>query len=148
MIRLSTKGRYGTRAMLELALSEGNGPVLLREIAQRQGISLKYLEQITPSLKSAGLVNSSRGASGGYFLAKLPERINVKEIVEALEGPLKLVECVGDPGLCRDAGQCDTRDLWDEVSVNISKLLQSRTLADLAQKHKDKQKSRPLMYSI
>ena len=148
MLRLSTKGRYGTRAMLELALSGGNKPILLREIAERQDISLKYLEQIIPSLKSAGLVNSSRGASGGYFLAKSPEEITIKEIVEALEGPLKLVDCVGDPGLCQVAGQCVTRDLWDEVSVNISKLLESRTLADLAQKHKDKQKSRPLMYSI
>jgi Rrf2 family protein len=148
MLRLSTKGRYGTRAMLELALSEGNKPVLLREIAESQSISLKYLEQIIPSLKSAGLLNSSRGATGGYSLAKLPEEITVKEIVEALEGPLRLVDCVGDPGLCGEAGQCVTRDLWDEVSVNISKLLESRTLADLAQKHKDKQKSRPLMYSI
>ena len=148
MLRLSTKGRYGTRAMLELALSEGNKSVLLREIAESQGISLKYLEQIIPSLKSAGLVNSSRGASGGYSLAKPPEEITVKEIVEALEGPLKLVDCIGDPGLCQEAGQCVTRDLWDEVSASISKLLESRTLAGLAQKHKDKQKSRPLMYSI
>jgi len=148
MIQLSTKGRYGTRAMLELALNDGNGHMLLREIAERQGISVKYLEQIMPALKSAGLVNSSRGASGGYSLAKPPEEITVKEIVEALEGPLKLVDCVGDPGLCQEAGQCVTRDLWDEVSISISKLLESRTLADLAQKHKDKQKSRPLMYSI
>ena len=148
MLRLSTKGRYGTRAMLELALSEGKGPVLLREIAQRQGISVKYLEQIIPALKSAGLVNSSRGASGGYFLAKPAKKIKVKEIVEALEGPLNIVECVGDPGLCQDSEICVTRDLWNEVSEHISKLLESKTLADLVQKHKDKQKSRPLMYSI
>ena len=70
MIRLSTKGRYGTRAMLELALNEGKGPVLLREIAEKQGISVKYLEQITPALKSAGLINSNRGANGGYYLAR------------------------------------------------------------------------------
>ena len=148
MLRLSTKGRYGTRAMLELAISEGNKPVLLREIAESQGISLKYLEQIIPSLKSAGLVNSSRGASGGYSLAKPTEEITIKEIVEALEGPLKLVDCIGDPGFCQEADQCVTRDLWDEVSLSISKLLESKTLESLAQKYKDKQKSRPLMYSI
>jgi len=148
MIRLSTKGRYGTRAMLELALSRDNGPVLLKEIAGRQGISIKYLEQIMPSLKSAGLVNSARGASGGYFLARPSNSINIREIVEALEGPVKLTDCVGDDDICPDARLCVTRDLWDEVSGSISKLLGSRTLEDLAEKHREKQKSRPLMYSI
>ena len=80
MIRISTKGRYGTRAMLELGLSKGNGTMLLREIADSQDISVKYLEQIIPSLKSAGLVNSSRGASGGYSLARPAKEITIKEI--------------------------------------------------------------------
>lgn len=148
MMRLSTKGRYGTRAMLELALAQDNGPVLLKEIAGRQKISIKYLEQIMPSLRSSGLVNSARGASGGYFLAKPSREINIREIVEALEGPIKLADCVGDQDLCPDAGHCVTRDLWDEVSGSISKLLASRTLEDLAEKHRQKQKSRPLIYSI
>ena len=148
MIRLSTKGRYGTRAMLELALSQDNRPVLLRDIAGRQGISTKYLEQIMPSLKSAGLVNSNRGASGGYFLARPPGKINMREIVEALEGPLKLVDCVGNARLCPEAGICAARELWQEAGSSISGILESRTLADLAEKQRKKSKSRPPMYSI
>ena len=92
MIRISTKGRYGTRLMLELALNYGNGTMLLKEVAQSQDISVGYLEQIIPNLKAAGLINSSRGAHGGYELARPPEEINLKEIVEALEGPLSLIE--------------------------------------------------------
>jgi len=148
MIRLSTKGRYGTRAMLELALNEGGGPVLLREIAGKQGISVKYLEQITPALKSAGLVNSNRGANGGYYLARPSEEITVKEIIEALEGPIKFVDCVDGPDICKKIDLCVTRDLWDEVSRKISVLLESKTLKDLAEKHRSKQDSRPLIYSI
>lgn len=148
MINLSTKGRYGTRAMLELALNQDKKPLLLKEIAGSQGISTKYLEQIMPSLKSARLVNSTRGASGGYFLARPPEKINMREIVEALEGPLKLVDCVGDPRRCNEAGICAARDLWDEASRSISGLLASWTLADLAERHRKKSGSRPPMYSI
>ncbi|MCD4669440.1 MAG: Rrf2 family transcriptional regulator [Actinomycetia bacterium] len=148
MIRLSTKGRYGTRAMLELALNYGSGSILLREIAKKQEISVRYLEQIIPGLKTANLVNSNRGARGGYYLAKPPEDITIKEIIDALEGPLKLVECVDDPDICERTDLCVTRDLWDEINRKIDELFASRTLQDLVEKHRNKQKSRPLMYSI
>ena len=148
MIRISTKGRYGTRAMLDLALNYGNGLTLLKDIAERQEISIGYLEQIIPSLKTAGLVNSSRGAHGGYALAKVPVDITIKEIISALEGPLALVECIKDPDKCEKTDFCVTRDLWDELSEKIDDFLISVTLQDLVEKHRNKQKSRPLMYSI
>lgn len=148
MIRLSTKGRYGTRAMLELALNEGRGPLLLREIAQKQGISVKYLEQIVPVLKSAGLINSTCGAGGGYYLTKPASEITIREIIDALEGPLKLVDCIDDQALCSKTGYCVTRDLWDEVGNAIYRLLEANTLKGLAEKHRSRQESRPLMYSI
>jgi Rrf2 family protein len=148
MLRLSTKGRYGTRVMLELALDHGNGYTLLKDIAKRQNISVGYLEQIIPSLKSAGLINSSRGAHGGYILARPPEEITLYEIVTALEGPISLVECVNSPEVCDRVDFCVTRDLWDEVSGTIDNTLRSKSLLDLVHKHRNKEKSRPLMYSI
>lgn len=148
MIRISTKGRYGTRLMLELALNYGNGTMLLKEVAQSQDISVGYLEQIIPNLKAAGLINSSRGAHGGYELARPPEEINLKEIVEALEGPLSLIECIRSPDLCGRSEFCVTRDIWDELTEKLDTTLGSKTLKDLVEKHKNKQKSQPLMYSI
>ncbi|MCJ7665661.1 MAG: RrF2 family transcriptional regulator [Actinobacteria bacterium] len=148
MIRLSTKGRYGTRVMLELALNHGRGLILLRDIAERQEISIGYLEQIIPSLKTAGLVNSTRGAHGGYTLAKIPADITLKEIISALEGPLSLVECINDPKVCEKTDFCVTRDLWNNLGEKIDDFLETITLQHLVDKHRSKQKSRPLMYSI
>ena len=148
MIRISTKGRYGTRAMLDLALNHENGLVLLKDIAERQDISIGYLEQIIPSLKAAGLVNSSRGAHGGYALARIPADITLKEIISALEGPLSLVECIKDPKICNKTDLCTTRDLWNDLNEKIDDYLVSVTLQQLVDKHRNKQKSRPLMYSI
>ncbi len=148
MFRLSTKVRYGTRVMLELALNYGEGHMLLKNIANKQDISVGYLEQIMPSLKAAGFIHSSRGAHGGYTLARLPEEITLSEIFASLEGPISLAECINSPEVCDRADFCVTRDLWDEVSENIDNTLRSKSLQDLVHKHKDKQKSRPLMYSI
>ena len=148
MLRLSTKGRYGTRLMLELALAHGGSYTLLKDIAKRQNISVGYLEQIIPRLKSAGLINSSKGAHGGYVLARPPEEINLYEIVTALEGPVCLVECINSPQVCERVDFCVTRELWDEVGGTISHTLRSKNLGDLIRKHRNKEKSRPLMYSI
>ncbi len=148
MLRLSTKGRYGTRVILELALNYGKGPVLLKDIAKRQEISVGYLEQIIPSLKAAGLISSSRGAHGGYTLAKPPYEITLKEVVSTLEGPLVLAECVKSPNVCNRVNFCVARDLWNELSENLDKTLKSKTLQDLVEKHRNKIKSQPLMYSI
>ena len=98
-IKLSTKGRYGVRAMVDLAKRFGEGPVLVRSIAERQEISGKYLHALLASLKSAKLVRSVRGSGGGYALARAPEEIMLNEILEALEGPFSLVDCVLECGI-------------------------------------------------
>jgi Rrf2 family protein len=148
MIKISTKGRYGTRAMLELALNYGRGPMFLKGIADRQGISIGYLEQIIPSLKAAGLVNSIRGARGGYALAREPGSIRLKEIIYALEGPVSIVECINEKDRCEKVDLCVTHDLWNELNNVIDDYLEEITLDQLVEKHRSKQKSRPLMYSI
>lgn len=148
MMKLSTKGRYGARLMLDLALRYGNGPVLLKDIARREGISEKYLGQLVPALKTAGLINSSRGAHGGYMLAKAPQKITMKEIIQALEGPLSLAECIDAPRICRKVSSCVTRDIWEEMGEKMAAVLESNTLEDMVAKEKQKQKLQPLMYSI
>src|SRR4030065_2254437 len=95
-MKISTKIRYGTRAMLELASRYGEGPIELREIAKRENISPKYLEQVIIPLRTAGLVKSVRGSKGGYSLAKPPSEILLKDVIEVLEGPLDLIECLRD----------------------------------------------------
>ncbi len=148
MLKLSTKGRYGSRLMLDLALNYGSGPILLKEIAERQGISIGYLEQIVPGLKAAELITSTRGYKGGYVLSRDPSDITLKEIINALEGPVELTECVNSPGVCDRTRSCVTRDCWTEIGNSIDSILESKTLLDLVHQHRDKEKSQPLMYSI
>ncbi len=147
MLKLSTKGRYGARLMLELALNCGKGPVLLKDIAKSQEISEGYLEHILPPLKAAGLVNSTRGAHGGYTLAKTPSKITLKEVVQILEGSLSPAECVDTPSVCQRIRSCVTRDIWKEVGEKISKTLASETLKDMVQMQRDKEEP-SLIYNI
>lgn len=134
-VELSTRARYGTRLMLELALHYGEGPIPLRDIAQRQEISEKYLWNLMNPLKIIGLIRSTRGFYGGFALTKPPSEVNMKEIVSALEGSLCLVHCVEDPSVCMRARVCVTRDIWSAVSKNVMEALESITLEDLAEKH-------------
>jgi len=147
LMKLSTKGRYGTRLMLDLALHSDNGPVLLKDIAEREEISEKYLGQLVTPLKAAGLVNSSRGAHGGYNLAKAPKDITLKDVVRAAEGNLALVECVVTPKVCSRVSACVSRDIWDELSEKMSEFLESITLAEMVARYRKKQQQ-PLAYSI
>jgi len=135
-MKLSTRGRYGVRLMLELALHYGEGPILLKEIAERQGISEKYLWQIINPLKTTGLVTSLRGMHGGYTLGKAPEVITVKEILQILEGSLCLVDCVDNPSLCERAPSCITRDIWGEASRDMQRSLQNTTLAVMVERQR------------
>ncbi len=137
-MKLSTKGRYGTRLMLDLALHYGQGPVLLKDIAERQDISEKYLWQLIPPLKNSGLVTSTRGAKGGYVLAKKPAKINLEEIVALLEGPINFVDCVDDPSSCKRADKCVTMDVWDEMAQKVKKYLSGITLLDLVERNMKK----------
>lgn len=124
--------------MLELALSESREPVYLKDIARKEAISEKYLSLIIIPIKSAGLVTSTRGAHGGYTLAKPPSKITLREIVELLEGDTSLVECVKNSSSCPRADTCASRDLWSLVSEKIGLTLASITLEDLARMSRDK----------
>ena len=147
-MRLSTKGRYGARAMLDLALNSGKGPVLLREIAKRQEVSEKYLEHSITTLRKAGLVRSIRGARGGYMLAKSPSQIRLSEIMEVLEGSMAPVECVDDPQVCRRSQLCVTRDIWAEMKEAIDNILESITLQDMVERQDRKRNSKDIVYDI
>ncbi len=147
-MKISTKIRYGTRAMLELASHYGEGPIELREIAKRENISLKYLEQLIVPLRTAGLVKSARGSKGGYALAKRPSQIYLKDLVETLEGPLNLIECLNDPRTCQRVPYCVTRDIWRDISEAINGILCSLTLEDMVRRKGEKELHSASMYQI
>jgi Rrf2 family protein len=134
--------------MLELACHYGEGPIELREIAKREDISLKYLEQVIVPLRTAGLVKSARGSKGGYFLAKPPSEIYLNDLVETLDGPLNLIECLKNPKTCQKVPSCTTRDIWQEVSEAIDKVFRSVTLEDMVHRKKEKEARLPSMYQI
>ena len=137
-MKLSTRSRYGTRLMLELALNYNKGPVLLKDISKSQEVSLKYLAQLIIPLKIAGLINSSRGAHGGYFLSRAPKDVKLSEIVVAVDGPLNLVECVDNPAICNRSDFCTIKDIWTEVSNKLSIILESYTLQHMINRYKNK----------
>lgn len=135
-MKLSTRTRYGIRAMLELAENYGSGPLQLRIIARDQKVSVKYLEQLMAMLKAAGIVRSVRGSKGGYILAKSPEKIKVSDCFECLEGSVITTECVEDESYCERTSDCIARQLWTEVQNSVMGLLQSMTLQSLVDKAK------------
>jgi len=130
-MKLSTRGRYGTRLMVDLALHYDQGPVPLGEIAKRQNLSAKYLEQLIILLKGAGLILSARGRRGGYMLARKPEKISVGEVVEVLEGRLAVVDCILKPDLCNRSPECPTRNIWGNMTDAIKEQLYSMNLKDI-----------------
>lgn len=146
-MRISTKGQYGARLMLELALHYEKGTVLLKNIAKNQEISEGYLEHLLPALRIAGLVNSTRGAHGGYTLAKSPSEITLKEVIQALEGSLSPVECIDTPAVCQRVQFCITRDIWKELGEKMSQTLESVTLKDMVKMQRDKEE-KAIIYNI
>lgn len=134
-MRLSTKGEYGLRAMVVLALKYRDGPVPLREVAEQENISLQYLEQIFPALRRATLIQSIRGAKGGYTLAREPSKTRVGDIIRALEGPLAPVGCVieGDDikEFCSRSTGCLTRNVWERLYERINDVLDEISLGDM-----------------
>lgn len=137
-MKLSTRGRYGARLMLDLALHYGKGNTFLKDIASRQEISQKYLWQLIAPLRNAGLINSTRGAHGGYTLAKPPAQINMRDIISVVEGDICIVERVDEPSSCQRADTCVTMDIWQELKENILQILESYTLEDMVEKQKEK----------
>lgn len=141
-MKLSTRARYGTRALLDLAGQQSDSPVQLKDIARRQNISLHYLEHIIAPLVGAGIVRSIRGARGGLQLTREPADITLGEVVQLLEGTSAPVDCVGRPETCERAGTCVTRDVWCEVQQAIDEKLDSITLRDLIKRQHRKEQAR------
>ena len=142
-MKLSTKGRYSVTALYELALHYGEGVVPLKTIAKTQGISENYLEQLMAPLRRAGLVESVRGAQGGYTLALPPAEVTIGQIITAVEGPIALVDCLltnakAEGQSCVRAGHCVTRQVWAEVRDSINSVLNNISLADLIQRHQSR----------
>lgn len=132
-MRLSTKGRYGVRAMFDLTMHRSAGPISVKNISQRQGISINYLEQIFNQLGRAGLIQSVRGPGGGFILSRTPGEIKILDIIKALKEPIAPVACVDDkdPDQCERIDTCVTRLLWKRLGERIRKVLENASLEDL-----------------
>ncbi len=146
-MKLSTRARYGVRLMVALALSYGKGPVFLKDIAKGENISEKYLSLIIIPLRGIGLLNSSRGAYGGYSLARDPSQITMKEIVDVLEGDCSLVDCVKDPSTCPRVPICASHDIWAIIGGKISETLSSITL-DILVKMNQEKTGKAMMHTV
>src|SRR5690554_3205822 len=130
-MKLSTKGRYGLMAMYQLAQDHGEGPISLKYVADKQGLSENYLEQLFSSLKKDGLLNSVRGAYGGYMLSRTPEEITVGEVLRSLEGQMSPSECVDQGFDCNREDNCATRWVLGKIKDSIDQVIDSITLADM-----------------
>jgi len=148
MIKISTKVRYGLRALVDLAAQNAPGPVFLKSIADRQKISRNYLDALFCALRCAGIVRSVRGASGGYFLNGDPGQIRVLDVVKALEGRPVVVECIDRKAVCDRASECSTRDVWVQMRDAIEASLAEVSLKDLVKRGGEKKGPLCLMYYI
>ncbi len=140
-MKLSTKGKYGVRAVFEIARHYGKGPISIKEIVERQGISISYLEQILYRLGKAGLIDSVRGPAGGYLLARKPSDLTIGDIIRTLEGPIALSHCLepGEAGECYQAEDCVARMVWTKVGAKIEEALDSITFNDLLHQNQKKE---------
>jgi Rrf2 family protein len=130
-MKLSTRARYGLRLMIDLAANARGVPVAMRDVARRQRISRRYLEQLAVGLKNANLIRSSSGRGGGYWLQQPPEGIRVGDIMAAIMGPVNIVRCVRSPEACYRAESCPSRKMWVLLNDRINEVLRSVSLADL-----------------
>jgi len=147
-MKLSTRVRYGVRALVELADVQRESPVLLDSIAKKQGISRKYLDAIFARLKAAGIVSSSRGAGGGFLITRAPSSITVADVFRGLEGPLSLVDCKSEDRHCGQLEQCPTTGLWAELSDLMTGFLRGITIQDLVERKREKAERTSMMYYI
>ena len=132
-MKLSTRGRYGIHAMYDLALNADRGPQSIKAIAERQGIPEAYLEQLIAVLKREKLVNSTRGAQGGYALSRRPEEITVGDVLRALEGGLSLVECIQEEETCGRSCECPSRIVWKKIQEGLDRIVDGITLRDMVE---------------
>ena len=131
MLRLSTKGQYGVRAMYEIARGYSGGPITIKEISERQEVSVAYLEQILNTLRKAGIINSVKGPGGGYVLSRDPDSISIGAILRELEGPVAITSCLDPREGCMRVEGCVTHLLWKALGENIESFLDKMTLNDL-----------------
>ena len=130
-MKISTKGRYGLRILIDLAMHDPERPRMLKDIAQSQQISEKYISRLVIDLRQAHLIRSVRGVNGGFFLAKLPEEITLLEVLETMEGPISVVDCVRSPEKCKRQSLCPARDIWQQLNEGIRELTAKITLDDI-----------------
>ncbi|MFH1242292.1 MAG: Rrf2 family transcriptional regulator [Pseudomonadota bacterium] len=135
-MKLSTRSRYGTRMMVDLAQHYEEGPIQIGDISKRQDISVKYLEQLIIPLKKASYIISVRGPKGGHMLARSPKEITVGELVRVLEGGIELSECIENPDACEKVERCLTRDVWEKATKAMYEKLNSTTLSSLIESGK------------
>lgn len=149
-MKLSTKARYGMRAMVDLALHYEKGPILLKDIAERQEVSMKYLDHIISTLRANGLIESAKTRHSGYVVSRAPCQIKTYEIIKAVEGSLAPVDCVDDPKICHRADFCATLNLWKKLKKSMRDVLEGVTLEDLANEQREiiEQKTKGEMYYI
>ncbi|WP_123054002.1 Rrf2 family transcriptional regulator [Clostridium sp. JN-1] len=137
-MKLSTKGRYGVKAMVDLAIHYGERPSSIKSISERQNISEYYLEQLFSSLRKSGLIKSIRGAQGGYILSRSPKDITVAEVMGILEGPVEISDCIdaSKKNVCSNVDYCATRLLWARIKQSIDSVMESTTLQDMVDDYK------------
>lgn len=150
-MRFSAKGEYGIRAVLDVALYADKGPVAVKDISRRQNVPIRFLEQVMNALKKGGIVESYRGASGGYKLARAADKITLAEVVAAVEGPLVVMECLGDleqGKACDRSGECAIREVFGDVQRAVSGTLAAVTLSELITRTAAREASRVPMWQI
>ncbi|MBU1002129.1 MAG: Rrf2 family transcriptional regulator [Proteobacteria bacterium] len=130
-MKLSTRSRYGTRMLLDIAENSNGKPVSVSDISKRLGVSVKYLEQLIRPLKRGGYLDSVRGPKGGHVLTKSPSEITVGEVVRLLEGGINLTDCVGDQEFCTRSPQCNVRNVWVEATKAMNDILDSITISQI-----------------
>jgi Rrf2 family cysteine metabolism transcriptional repressor len=147
-MKLSTRGQYATRALIDLALHQNEVPIMLKDVSRRQQISQRYLEHLITPLIAAGIIVSTRGPKGGVALAKPPEEIRLDEVIQLLEGTIAPVECVSNPDACMRSQSCATREVWDELKRTMIEFLRSVSIRDLMERQREKENSTEIMYYI
>ena len=130
-MKISTKGRYGLRILMDLALHQSEKPRLIRDIAKSQQISEKYISRLVIALRKGGMIRSVRGVNGGFHLAMKPEDITLLKVIEVMEGPLSIVDCVSAPKCCAQSADCAPREIWCKLNEDIRDLMRRTTLADI-----------------
>ncbi len=136
-MKISTKGRYGLRIMVDLAQHDGDQPRMIADICKSQSLSPKYVGRLILKLRNAGMIASVRGAKGGYKIKRLPKHITLLEIIETMEGALSIVDCVACPKKCKRSEGCVAREIWGELNAKIKRDLESITLQDIINRHAD-----------